>query len=197
MAINRYYPAFLDLNDRYCVVVGGGTVAERKVVKLLASGARVSVVSPELTKQLALLKNDKKIKHISRKYRSIDIEDAFVVVAATNSGVLNERIAKDSSDKLVNVADRPELSSFIVPSVISRSPLLIAVSTSGVSPAMAMTIRRELERLYPPSVGRYLRRLSLLRKEAIRQINDPKERAKFLRSLAGQDVLDILRKKKG
>lgn len=197
MAINKYYPAFLDLNDRHCVVVGGGTVAERKVMKLIASGARVSVVSPDLTKKLALLKKENKIKHVSRKYRASDIKDAFVVVAATNSSVQNERIAEDATGRLVNVADRPELSSFIVPSVISRSPLLIAVSTSGSSPAMAMTIRRELERLYPPSVGKYLRSLSRLRKMAIRQIKDPKERSKHLRSLAGQDVLENLRKKKG
>jgi precorrin-2 dehydrogenase/sirohydrochlorin ferrochelatase len=192
--IRQYYPVFLDLKGRDCVVVGGGKVAERKVLGLLKAGARVRVVSPGLTRRLAKEKTNGTIRHIPRRYRKTDLRGAFLVIAATDSGEENGRISSDAGDILVNVVDTPELCNFIVPSTVKRGPLTIAVSTSGTSPAMARAIRKELESLYGGQFGRYLRGLAGLRARAAGEIKDKKERERFLKSLASGKILKDLRK---
>src|SRR5512140_2814890 len=133
----KYYPVFLDLHERPCVVVGGGRVAERKALSLLAAGANVTVVSPSLTATLQELSSSGRITHRARTFDAADIADAVLAIAATGSPEVNAEIGRLCREKqvLVNVAAPPGESSFIVPSVVDRGALLIAVSTSGESPA--------------------------------------------------------------
>ncbi|MFC1769589.1 bifunctional precorrin-2 dehydrogenase/sirohydrochlorin ferrochelatase [Nitrospirota bacterium] len=191
----KYYPAFLDLTDRPCVIVGGGKVAERKALELIKAGAKVTVISPTLTSRLEKEKQKGTILHHKRKVRNKDLDKAFFVFAATDSPEVNEEIA-NRKDLLVNVADHPELCDFIVPSSIKRGPLHIAVSTSGYSPAMSRAIRKDMEPLYGPAFGTYLSKLKALRAKAIKEITDPEERKIFLKELASEKVINTLRKGK-
>ncbi len=145
-----YYPVFLDIKGKRCVVVGGGTVALRKVEMLLDHEAKVTVISPHLCDELEKL--EKKVEIARREYQSGDIEGAFVVVAATDDPAINERVARDAEERgiLINVVDVPALSNFIVPSYLRRGGLTVAVSTGGKSPAMARKLRTELETEFGP-----------------------------------------------
>jgi len=190
----NYYPSFINLKSKRAVVVGGGKVAERKILTLLKAGACITVISPEITKRLEKEKIKKNIKHISRHYRKGDLKNSFVVIAATDSPVMNTKVSEDAP-YLVNVVDTPSLCNFIVPSVIKRGHLTIAVSTSGVSPALSRAIRKELEKLYGPEFADYLKLLKKIRKSALKKIPDKKKRAGFLKSLASKEIFEMLRKK--
>jgi precorrin-2 dehydrogenase/sirohydrochlorin ferrochelatase len=142
-----YYPAFLDLRGRRCLVVGGGAVAERKVGALLDAGARVVIVSPTLTSRLRALVSDGTVEHRARSFRCHDTAGCALVVAATGEGAVDDAVAAAARRvrALVNVVDRPAACDFILPSVLRRGDLQIAVSTGGKSPALAREIRRRLE----------------------------------------------------
>ncbi|HDK81611.1 MAG TPA: bifunctional precorrin-2 dehydrogenase/sirohydrochlorin ferrochelatase [Nitrospirae bacterium] len=188
----RYYPAFLDLSDRKAVVVGGGKVAERKVRSLVKAGALVEVVSPDLTTGLKTLCDQGKIRHKKRKYRSGDLRGAFIVIAATSSDAVNTKAAQDA-EHLVNIIDMPADGNFIVPSLVRRGNLTIAISTEGVSPAISKAVRKEIEQKYDAEFARYLRFVESLRKKAIKEIKDAKKREMFLKSLASTEILATLR----
>lgn len=191
--MTNYYPAFINLCGKNCIVVGGGKVAERKIASLLDAGSEVTVISPNITHALEKHKKRGMIKHIKRNYKKGDLENAFLVIAATSDEKINSRISKDAPF-LVNVVDRPELANFIVPSVVSRGPMTIAISTSGASPAMARAVRKELEVLYNKNFGRFLAFLRQLRKKVMRDIPEKKERERFLKEAASEEILGILRK---
>jgi siroheme synthase-like protein len=150
-----YYPVFLDVAGRRCVVVGGGEVAVRKVGALLDHGARVAVISPELCEGLRLLADEGRVEAVRRSFKRGDLNDAFLAVAATSDEGTNEEVADEarSLGLLVNVADVPGLSTFIVPSCLRRGNVIIAVSTGGKSPALAKRIRRELESVVGEEYG--------------------------------------------
>ncbi|MDA8214871.1 MAG: bifunctional precorrin-2 dehydrogenase/sirohydrochlorin ferrochelatase [Nitrospiraceae bacterium] len=192
--MTNYYPAFINLCGKQCVVVGGGKVAERKVLTLLDSGAAVKVISPALTDVLEKQKDKGRIRHIRRNYRSGDLKGAFLVIAATSDERINRKVS-DDAPCLVNVVDKPEMANFIVPSVVDRGPMTIAVSTSGASPAIARAVRKELELLYNKDFGQFLDFLKKLRKRAIKEITDKKARERFLKGVASKEVLSILRGK--
>jgi precorrin-2 dehydrogenase/sirohydrochlorin ferrochelatase len=178
-----YYPIFLNLKGKKCVVAGGGKVAERKALSLLKSGAKVTVISPECTERLKKENLKGRIKYISRRYKKGDLKNAFLVIAATDSGETNRKISEDAP-YLVNVVDMPLLCNFIAPSVIRRGPLTIAVSTSGISPSLARTIRKELEGLYGREFVKHLNYIKKMRVKALSVIKNNKERIKFLRGLS-------------
>jgi siroheme synthase-like protein len=142
-----YYPVFLEMKDRPCVVVGGGAVAERKVEGLLASGARLTVISPELTPALAALREEGRLHHIARPYREGDLEGCEMAVVATDDGAANTEVAREGRRRRVwvNAVDDPDNCDFILPSVIRRGDVVIAASTGGASPALARRLREELE----------------------------------------------------
>lgn len=190
----KYYPVFLNIQAKKAVIIGGGDVAERKVLALLKADAVVTVISPELTPRLKSLAKDKSIQHISRSYRNNDLKGAFIVVAATDSEVVNRRVSADACC-LVNVVDVPPLCNFIAPSTISRGPLTIAISTSGVSPALAKTIRKELEKQYGPEMTAYLAFLRKLRQRALSEIPEAAKRGRFLKGLSSEKMLQMLRTK--
>ncbi len=143
-----YYPIFLNIQDKKCVVVGGGNVALRKVKMLLIHGPRITVVSPEPSPGMVTLSEKRAIRLIQRDYRTGDLRDSTLAIAATDVGKTNRRVAQEAKKRgiLVNVADDPGSSDFIIPSSFRRGALTVAVSTSGMSPAFAKKIRRRLER---------------------------------------------------
>ncbi|MGC2062299.1 MAG: bifunctional precorrin-2 dehydrogenase/sirohydrochlorin ferrochelatase [Thermodesulfovibrionales bacterium] len=190
----KYYPVFLNVQDKKAVIVGGGKVAERKALALIKAGAFVTVVSPDISEQLVRLREQKRLQHIPRLYQKRDISRAFVVIAATDSSEINSRISRDAGG-LVNVVDVPPLCNFIAPSVIQRGPLTLAISTSGASPAFAKTIRKELEKLYGPEIGGYLKFLNGIRTRALAAIPEQSTREKFLKGLASEKMLQMLRTK--
>ncbi len=188
-----FYPVFLNVSGRKAVVIGGGKVAERKIQPLLKSGARVTVISPTITKKIEDWKGQRRVKHIARSYRKGDARDAFVVIAATDSAAVNERVSGDAPC-LVNVVDTPLLCNFIVPSTMVRGPLNIAVSTSGVSPAFAGSVRRELEKNYGREFACYLRSLGRIRQEALAMIQDKRKRTAFLKCIASEAAIKRVRR---
>ena len=190
----NYYPAFLNLEGKKAVVVGGGKVAERKVLTLIKAGAELTVVSPLLTGRLQKEKEAKRLRHISRTYRPGDLKDSFLVIAATDSPEVNRKVAVDAP-ALVNVVDVPCECNFIAPSVVKRGPLVLAISTSGTSPAFAKAIRKEIEKSYGTVFSEYLGFVKVLRSRAMREIADTVVREKFLKSLASEDILYALRTK--
>ena len=189
---HSYYPAFLNLKGKKTVVIGGGKVAERKILVLLKTGANITVISPEITKRIAREKLRGSLKHIPRQYRKGDVKNTFLVIAATDSEEINKKVSEEAPC-LVNVVDIPSLCNFIVPSVIQRGLLTIAVSTSGVSPALSKSIRLELERLYGPEFREYLQLVEKVRKKAIEKIPDKQQRTRFLKSIATEEVIRKLR----
>lgn len=146
--VAAYYPIYLNVCDRKCIVIGGGEVALRKVQILLEYGAEVDVISPELAPELIKLAQDNQISTFSREYKDGDLEKAFVVIAATDSDEINRQVAAEARRRsiLINVVDDAMYSDFIVPSVMRRGDITITVSTSGKSPALARKLRTQIER---------------------------------------------------
>jgi siroheme synthase-like protein len=142
-----YYPVLLNIQGKKCLVVGGGEVALRKSQMLLEHGANVVIVSPEFCTEINKLAEGGAVRTVHREYDTVDLEDAFLVIAATDSATVNEKVAEDARKRsiLVNVVDKPDISDFIVPSYFRRGDIIVAVSTSGKSPALARKIRGELE----------------------------------------------------
>jgi precorrin-2 dehydrogenase/sirohydrochlorin ferrochelatase len=189
-----YYPAFINLNGKNCVVVGGGKVAERKILSLIRCGAKVKVISPVITDTLEKYKSKKQIKHIKRKYRKGDLKNAFLVIAATSDKEINKRVS-DEATCLINAVDMPEMANFIVPSVINRGMMTIAISTSGASPAMAKAVRKEIEMLYNKDFGKFLAFLKKLRAKSMKEISDKKTRERFFKNLTSKEIIKTLREK--
>jgi precorrin-2 dehydrogenase/sirohydrochlorin ferrochelatase len=145
-----FYPICLDLTGKSCVVVGGGRVAERKVLGLLSCGAEVSVISPEVTDELARLHDESLICWINRKYRAGDLGQAFLAIAATDDAETQKQVYEEAAARnlLVNVADVPQRCNFILPATARQGDLVISVTTGGKSPALARKLRMELEKRF-------------------------------------------------
>jgi precorrin-2 dehydrogenase/sirohydrochlorin ferrochelatase len=143
----KYYPINLNIKGRLCVVIGGGRVAERKVKNLLRCGGRVRVVSPDLTNLLSKWVSQGRIDYTRSEYRGSHLKGAFLVYAATSNRKVNAEIARDAVQRrlLVNVADSPAESSFILPAVVRKREISIAVSTDGLSPAKSVRIRDRIK----------------------------------------------------
>jgi siroheme synthase-like protein len=169
--MTAHYPLCLELTGRLCVVVGGGAVAARKVAGLVASGANVTVVAPEQAPELHELARAGRIEVQSRPYAEGDLADAVLAIAATDRPSVNARVAAEARARgiLVNVVDDPAAGTFIVPAVVRRGDLQIAVSTGGRSPAVARWVREDLERLIPPEYPVLLALFAELRSELRRQ----------------------------
>lgn len=171
-------------------MVGGGAVAQRKVKSLLKFKARVTVVSPSLTNQLAILKKNKKIIHINKKYSRSYLKGAFLVIGATDSSPVDISLNKLSQKNnfLLNIVDKPVYGNFIVPAVIKQGPLTISVSTSGLSPALAKKIRLDLEKHFSPKYKKLLNFMAKVRPSIIKEVKDIKKRRKIFKKLANLDM---------
>jgi precorrin-2 dehydrogenase / sirohydrochlorin ferrochelatase len=196
----RYYPIFLDLRGRRCLVVGGGKVGQRKVEALTEAGAKVTVISPDLTPSLRRLAQRRKIVHLSRRYRKGDLKGHFLAYAATSDPSTQRLMAGEASkgDMLLNVVDRPALCRFIAPAIVRRGDLIIAISTSGASPALAKKLREELEQVFGPEYAAALRFLRSLRKKLMIGSFSASERQRILTDLVRSSLVSHLREgKKG
>jgi len=162
-----YYPIFLNIRGKKCVVIGGGNVALRKVKMLLDCGANVAVISPRLHQDLERLVEEGAIRWIERKYDPRDLKNMMIAIAATNVQEINERVAQDAKKRkiLVNVADDLEQSDYIIPSFFRRGDLTIAISTGGGSPALARKIRTKLEQIFGEEYGLLLSLIEEVRSE--------------------------------
>lgn len=189
------YPLFADLDGRDVLVVGGGAVAERKVRSLLDSGARVRVAAPRLTSRLRDWCAEGCLIHLPGPFDPHWLDDAWLVIAATSDRPLNAHIraAADERRILSNVVDDPALSSFQVPAVLNRAPIVIAISTGGTAPVLARRLRTHLEPLIDPALAA-LARLAGEHRQAIRQAYpDIGTRRRFFDRLIDGPVLALLR----
>ena len=142
-----YYPAFINVENRTCLVIGGGEFAEEKVFKLLSHGAKIKIVSPDITKNIKNILDKEEVVWIKRKYSSGDLKDVFIAISATGDEVANDQVFKEAEDRnvLLNVVDVTHLCTFIAPSVATRGGVTVATSTGGSSPALARKFRETLE----------------------------------------------------
>lgn len=142
-----YYPIFVELRDRPCVVIGGGREAQRKVNGLLAANAKVTVIAPRLTRELQRFLAEGEIDCIQREYAEGDMEGFEICMVATDDGAVNAEVAAEGKRRgiWVNAADDPANCDFILPAVIRRGSITVAASTGGTSPALARRLREELE----------------------------------------------------
>lgn len=176
-----YYPLFLELKNRPCLVIGGGQVAFRKAESLLCCGARVTVVSPRLSAGLKQLARKGKIRWKKVPFRPGDLAGRELVVAATDDQQVNLQAAREARRRKIwiNVADQPALCSFIVPSVVRRGRLVLAISTGGASPALAKWIRKDLEARYGPEFGKLLTKAAAARGQVHRDLRGPAGRKRL------------------
>jgi uroporphyrin-III C-methyltransferase/precorrin-2 dehydrogenase/sirohydrochlorin ferrochelatase len=177
----EHLPIFLSVKDQFCVVVGGGEIATRKVALLLRAGARVRIVSPDLCRNLSRFRDEGRIEHVARGYEDGDIDEAFLAVAATDRVEVNQRVAAAGRalNIPVNVVDHPEDGSYIMPSIIDRSPVIAAVSTGGASPVLARLIRSRLESMIPAGYGRLGELAGRFRERVKQTFADPADRRRF------------------
>ncbi len=145
----RFYPANLNIEKKLCIVIGGGKVAERKVKNILFCGGKVKVVSPKESSNLAKMFKQRKIDYIKCRYRPDILKGAYLVYAATSSRKTNSKIAKDARRRgvLVNVCDSASESTFILPAVLRKGGITIAVSTDGAVPKGAVSVRNKLKEM--------------------------------------------------
>ncbi|WP_287568642.1 bifunctional precorrin-2 dehydrogenase/sirohydrochlorin ferrochelatase [Thermodesulfobacterium sp.] len=192
---NVYFPVFLNLEGKLCVVIGGGKVGERKVLSLLQAKAFVKLISPEATPVLQKLAEEGQILWEKRIYQPGDLEGAWLVVAATNDPSTQRSIYDEANAKRVfcNMVDVPEFCSFIVPSVVKRGSLTIAISTSGASPAVARRIRESLEMQFGPEYEIYLKLMENLRKQILELNLSPTEKEVKLHRLAMAPIPQYIR----
>lgn len=191
----KFYPISLDISNEKCVVVGGGDVAERKIMRLLECGARVVLVGKTITPGLRAMKDEETIEHVPDDYREEHIEGAFLVIGATDRNDVNERIYRDSRSRgiLVNVVDEPARCNFIVPAIFRRKDLLIAISTGGKSPALARKLREKMEEKYGPEYGILLDIMGNVRKKIIARGGTSAENKRIFESVLDSDILRHIR----
>lgn len=191
----KCYPVSLKLEDRECLVVGGGAVAERKVLSLLECGARVKVVSQKLTSRLRQLAEEGVIAYRQGEYRMEDLAGIFLAIGATGNKDVNRRLAGDCQEHSlpVNVVDDPEYGSFYVPAVARRGSFQIAVSTDGKSPLLARKIREELEQRYGPEYGELTDLLGEIRGRVLGEVVDSPRRQSILAGLVDDEVWRMIR----
>jgi len=191
----RYYPVFLDIVDKSCLVVGGGQVGTRKVSTLLDCGARVKVVSRDVTPELQSLADRQRIVLRLADYCTADLDGMFLVIGATDDEFLNRKIHFDAErqHKLCNIADRPEACNFILPSIINRGDLTIAISTAGQSPALAKKLRQDLQKDFGDEYAELLRIMGALRAKLLRQAHAPEEHKPLFEKLIRSDLLEAIK----
>ena len=191
----KYYPIFLDVKHRRCLVVGGGSVGVRKVMTLLDCGASVTVVSPRISEKLAALaKNDSLIVE-KRPFKFSDLKDKFLVIGATDNQELNQQIHAESErlDILCNIADQPEACNFILPSIVKKGDLVIAISTSGKSPAFAKKLRKDFEKLLGNEYATFLELMGTIRKKLLAEEHKPEAHKPLFEELINRGLIEMIK----
>ena len=190
----KYYPVFLNIRDKKCVIVGGGEVAARKAERLLDCGAKVFIISPQLTPELAALKEKDIISHIATEYTGDLINGAALVIGATDDEKTNAAISLDARSKgiPVNIVDDPQKCDFILPSLVQRGDLAITIGTGGKSPALARYMREELESKYGKEYEIFLNILGNLRVKMVKNEGIGRD---WFESLLAAGILDSIKEK--
>jgi len=190
----KYYPIFLDIRGKICVIVGGGEVAARKAERLLDCGAKVFIISPKLSPALAALKEKDVISHIAAEYAGDLIHGAALVIGATDDEKTNAQIFLDARSKgiPVNIVDDPQKCDFILPSVVQRGDLAITIGTGGKSPALARYLREELEAKYGEEYKIFLNILGNLRVKMEKNAGVGKD---WFESMLAAGILDSIKNK--
>jgi len=191
----QYYPLFLDITNRKCVVVGGGDVAERKTIRLLDFGASVVVVGKKLTPVLEALRKEGRINHICADYNKTLIDGAFLAIGATERDDINASISRDGREKgiLVNIVDDPDRCDFILPALFKQGNLLIAISTGGKSPALAKKLREDMEQLFGREYQTLLEVMGQLREKLVTAGRSSDENRRLFESVVRSDILEHIR----
>jgi len=191
----HYYPIFLDIKGRPCVVIGGGKVAERKVLSLLDAGAKVLVISPRITPTLKRLAAKKEITHCPKTYEPGDLKGFSMAYSATDSRTVNLKVYEEAKGEgvLLNVVDAPELCNFIVPSIVERGDLLIAISTSGKSPAMAKRLRERLEREFGEEYATFFRLMGAVRDRLLKKGKGSARNKRVFERLVDSPILEWIK----
>ena len=188
----KFYPVNINIQDKKCVVVGGGKIAYDKIIGLLEAGANVEVIAPEICPQLEKISD--KVKIVRENYSAEKISDGVILIAATNNAELNAQIAADGHAKhfLVNIVD--DISSdFIVPSRIRRGDFLLAISTGGSSPAFSKFVREMLEREFSSDFGEGLKIISHYRQEVKKHLQNHEDRKNFWRENLTPEMWELLK----
>lgn len=177
----EYLPIFADLKQRPCLIVGGGEVAWRKARMLLKAGAAVRVVAPELNSEFQALVADGQVTHQAHEFAPEQLDGVFLAIAATDSKTVNALVYQSANQRqvLVNVVDDTPRCSFIVPSIVDRSPLIVAISSSGKAPVLARLVREKLEALLPQHLGSMARVAGGFRDRLKQSLGSVTERRKF------------------
>lgn len=194
--MKKYYPAFVDIEDQPCLVVGGGAIAAEKAGSLLDCGAVVTVISPDLTEALRGRADRGELRWIARRYEPGDVRGFMLVICAAGSAEANEQVYGDAEKEgiMANVVDVPELCRYIVPSIVRQGDLCIAISTGGKSPALAKKIRGQLEGAFGTEYAVLLDLLGAYRpRMKARHPEDIDTRARLWKSLVDSDLLDLIR----
>lgn len=191
----RYYPVYLDLKGRDVLVVGGGAIAEGKALQLVEAGARVTVVSPELTEALRAAADRVKITHLDGSFREGYLNGAFLVISATDDPKVNEAVSKAAKERglFCNVVNQPDLCNFITPALVTRGGLQISVSTGGGSPTLTQRVKREVAALIGEEYGALLELAAEMRAESKHRIADFERRKEALRAFVESGALDLIR----
>jgi precorrin-2 dehydrogenase/sirohydrochlorin ferrochelatase len=194
---HRYYPILLDLAGKRVLVVGGGKVAQRKIESLLEHGALVQVIAKELNSQIALMAEEGLIHYAGQDFSESHLDKAFLVIAATNDASLNRRVSEKAQQKglLVNAVDQPSDCNFIVPSVLRRGDLVVAVSTSGKSPAFARKVREDLEEHFGDEFESFLTLMGNLRERILSQGLSQEQNKELFEKLIASRLLRSIREK--
>ncbi len=194
----KYYPVNLDIKKKNCLVIGGGAVATRKVKTLLACGACVTIVSPEVTDSLKELAGKGIIVLEKRPYGPADLNGMFLVIGATNIDGLNTKIASDARHQniLCNIADKPEACNFILPSVVNRGDLIIAISTSGKSPAFSKQLRKNLEQEFGAEYAEFLELMGAIRNRLLSSGHAPDVHKQLFKRLISCGLVTMIRDRK-
>jgi uroporphyrin-III C-methyltransferase/precorrin-2 dehydrogenase/sirohydrochlorin ferrochelatase len=189
-----YLPIFLRLQHQTALVVGGGSVALRKVGALRKAGARVTVVAPALHPQLASQAARGELRHIAAAFSPAHLEDAVAVIAATDDAAVNRAVSQAAQRRHVpvNVVDDPELSTFIFPAIIDRAPILVAVSSAGHAPVLARRLRAQIEALLPERLGALARFMGERRRAVQRMLGAPARRGFWERVVSGPVASRVL-----
>jgi precorrin-2 dehydrogenase/sirohydrochlorin ferrochelatase len=193
----RYYSIFLKIENRACLVVGGGEVGGRKVKTLLRCGALVGIVSPEITPWLAEKIQEGAVEMVGSHYEEHQLHGRFLVIAATDNLELNCRIAHDAEKKglLCNVVDYPQEGNFILPALVERGALTLAISTSGKSPALARHLRQELEQRFGMEYADFLELMGALRGRLLAESQDSGANKERFDRLVQSPLLELVQRR--
>jgi siroheme synthase-like protein len=190
-----YYPIYIDIEDRDVLIVGGGNVCARKAETMMKYGARVTVVSPECTEEIEQWSRDGALAVRRKAYEEADLDGATMVIASTDDPCVNARVARDARRRRipVNVVDVTHLCEFIVPAIVEQGSIQIAVSTGGKSPALARTLKEDLQRFVGREYDEVNRLLGTLRAGAKKVLPTDTDRKRFFDGIIARGILEMLR----